>query len=685
LPVNYSAIVIGTSAGGLAALTTLLGGLSPGFPIPVIVVQHRAKEPGDLLEEVLQSKCLIKIKQADEKEKISGGIVYIAPPDYHLLVENDQTFSLSSDELIRFSRPSIDVLFDSAAKVFKDKLVGILLTGSNSDGAAGITTIKEYGGLTIAQSPGEAEFSAMPAAAVATNNVKYIWTLAEIYSFLNKLAETKMEKKDKAVILIVDDKPANILALESLLEAKDRVILNATSGNDALKISLNEEIDLIILDVQMPGMDGFEVAQILKLNKRTRDIPVIFASAERKEQKFMLQGFEEGAVDYLFKPLDPAITRAKVSILLKLQLQKKELLEKNLSLEKSALLINNSADIIGIIDSTALKIEEINKAFTGILGYSQEETRETALTSFLSNEDCQMVRMLSESGKEQHSFETRVYCKDQTIKWLQWNVVAKYGKWFVNARDITEIKIANEQISHLNTDLQNNIVQLEATNKELESFSYSISHDLRAPLRAVGWYSQKIEKGYSQVLDEEAKRLLKNIQDNADRMDILINELLAFSKLGRKPVEKTEIDMQKMVENILPEIRNPVTPNNPTIIVNALPPARADRNLLNQVWTNLIANAVKYSAKKEKPVVEIGGSKSENEITYYIKDNGAGFDLKYAENLFGVFQRLHRADEFEGTGVGLAIVNRIITKHGGRVWAEAVKNEGATFFFTLPV
>ena len=151
----------------------------------------------------------------------------------------------------------------------------------------------------------------------------------------------KMKKNDKAVLLIVDDKPANILALENLLAGKDRNMLNATSGEEALKITLNKEVDLIILDVQMPGMDGFEVARILKSNKRTKYIPIIFATAENKEHKFMMKGYDEGAIDYLFKPLDPEIVKAKVTVLLKIQLQKKELLEKNISLQKSALLINN--------------------------------------------------------------------------------------------------------------------------------------------------------------------------------------------------------------------------------------------------------------------------------------------------------------------------------------------------------
>jgi response regulator RpfG family c-di-GMP phosphodiesterase len=178
-----------------------------------------------------------------------------------------------------------------------------------------------------------------------------------------------MKKPEKSIILIVDDKHANLLALENVLAGKDRVLLNATSGEEALKVTLQKDIDLIILDVQMPGMDGFEVSQILKSNKRTRNIPIIFVTAESRERKLMMKGYDEGAVDYLFKPLDPEIVKAKVTVLLKIQLQNKELIEKNSSLLKNALLINNSADIIGIIDAATSRIEEINNAFTILLGY----------------------------------------------------------------------------------------------------------------------------------------------------------------------------------------------------------------------------------------------------------------------------------------------------------------------------
>ena len=185
---KYQAIVVGASAGGFHAVSQILGKLPPDFPIPLIVVQHRAKESQELFEEVLQRKCRIKIKQADEKEKIQSGNVYVAPPDYHLLIESDRTFSLSSDPPVQYSRPSIDVLFETAALAYKDKLVGIIHTGSNSDGAAGISAISKRGGVTIAQEPAEAQYALMAQASIDTHHVQHVWRLSEIRDFLQTLA-----------------------------------------------------------------------------------------------------------------------------------------------------------------------------------------------------------------------------------------------------------------------------------------------------------------------------------------------------------------------------------------------------------------------------------------------------------------------------------------------------------------
>ncbi len=226
--------------------------------------------------------------------------------------------------------------------------------------------------------------------------------------------------------------------------------------------------------------------------------------------------------------------------------------------------------------------------------------------------------------------------------------------------------------------------QLETVNKELEAFSYSVSHDLRAPLRAVDGYAKMLEDDYAGLFDEEGKRLLGIIQYNAKKMSHLIDDLLAFSRLGKKALQKTKLDMNELIEGVLIDLGK-TTRHKAQIKIDRLHPAEGDYGLINQVLVNLVSNGIKYSSKKKEPLVEISSEAKKEEIIYSVKDNGEGFNMKYADKLFGVFQRLHTPEEFEGTGVGLAIVQRIISKHGGKVWAEAEPGKGATFSFTLPI
>ncbi len=387
-----------------------------------------------------------------------------------------------------------------------------------------------------------------------------------------------MEKPNKATILLVDDRPANILVLENLLAAKDRTILNATNGKDALQITLNKAIDLIILDVQMPDMDGFEVAQILKSNKRTKDIPIIFASAEKKEHKFMMKGFEEGAIDYLFKPLDPEIARAKVAVLLKVQLQKKELLEKNNSLQKSALLINNSADIIGIIDTKTFTIEEINNAFTDILGYSKEEARGTSLTFFLSQEDRSFIQGLGKNTNDRLSFETRIYCKDRSLKWLHWKVVQKDDKWFINARDITEVKEIEKIRNYLATVVKqsNDAIYIHDNEGKIISwndgaekiYGYREKEALRMKLwNIIPEYMQpEIEEIVSSILAGEKIQLLqtKRITKHGKMIDVLLSaSVITEQGNDQKSIAITERDitLQKKADEQIRQLNTDLQTN----------------------------------------------------------------------------------------------------------------------------
>jgi signal transduction histidine kinase len=255
----------------------------------------------------------------------------------------------------------------------------------------------------------------------------------------------------------------------------------------------------------------------------------------------------------------------------------------------------------------------------------------------------------------------------------------------------TQLAIAMLQ-ARLLARLRNHAAELEATvrkrtealevaNTELESFSYSVSHDLRAPLRAVDGYARMLEEDYAARLDDEGRRLLSVVRQSSQRMGRLIDDLLAFARLGKQEPSKQLVDMAELATEVVNELRDG---SSASVQLAELPRARADRALMRQVWLNLVGNALKYSAKRNDARIEIGGRREAGHNLYWIRDNGAGFDMRYADKLFGVFQRLHRSDEFDGTGVGLAIVQRVVVRHGGRVWAEGKPGDGACFHFSLP-
>ena len=262
-------------------------------------------------------------------------------------------------------------------------------------------------------------------------------------------------------------------------------------------------------------------------------------------------------------------------------------------------------------------------------------------------------------------------------------------RWVGTNTDITRIRDAEREIQRLNTDLEKRVVErtaeLEAANSELEAFSYSVSHDLRAPLRAVDGFSQALLEDFGPGLPEEGRRHLQTIRVGAQKMGALIDDLLTFSRLSRLPLKKREVNTVRMVRDALRELGFSQNGRKVDLRIDEVPPCLADAALLKQVWLNLLSNALKYTRQQESAVVEVGCTRDSgnDENVFFVRDNGTGFDMCYVDKLFGVFQRLHRAEEFEGTGVGLAIVQRIVHRHGGRVWADGAVDRGATFFFTL--
>ena len=335
--------------------------------------------------------------------------------------------------------------------------------------------------------------------------------------------------------------------------------------------------------------------------------------------------------------------------------------------------------------------KRVSPAVTDILGWTAAEFTAQPYIKLVHPDDhaatLREVERQVVRGEKVLQFENRYRHKDGSWRMLSWRSVPQPdGLMYAIARDVTEDKQTEERIRQLNSSLVQRAAQLEAANKELEAFSYSVSHDLRAPLRHIDGFANLLQKNAT-ALDDKGRHYLRTISAAARQMGRLIDDLLAFSRMSRTQLQVSEVDHSALVNAVVRAGRFDRASRTIEWIINPLPPVRADQAMLHQVWTNLLDNAVKYSGKVPAPRIEVGHhtDPAAGEQVFFVRDNGAGFDMRYVDKLCGGFQRLHGPAEFEGTGIGLANVRRIVNRHGGRTWAEGAPDRGATFYFSLPM
>lgn len=355
-------------------------------------------------------------------------------------------------------------------------------------------------------------------------------------------------------------------------------------------------------------------------------------------------------------------------------------------------LMDNSPQVVLTLNQEG-RVSYQNHPFTG---FAHRESEIKSLFDWLSPESFPVLEKALEQVFNQGisaSFELPLSAPDGEVHWYTCNLAPLVTEWRVglailNATDITVRKKAENEVRQLNEKLEQRVSertrQLEEANRELEAFSYSISHDLRAPLRALDGFSRILKSEFGESLPEAGQHYIEVIRSNAVRMSQLIEDLLRFSRLSRQSLTRRSVDTLAVVKESIESLSMEKEGRNVEIMISNLCPCVGDPALLRQVWMNLISNALKFTRKREHTVIEIGCTEDESFFTYYVRDNGTGFDMRYADKLFGVFQRLHSAEDFDGTGVGLAIAERIVRRHGGVIWAHSAPDEGATFYFSLP-
>ncbi len=540
-------------------------------------------------------------------------------------------------------------------------------------------------------------------------------------------------EKPRVNILLVDDTPENLIALEAVLSDLGQTLVKARSGEEALRLLLRQEFAVILLDVNMPGLNGFETAELIRQRKSTEHIPIIFVSAISTSDTHLFKGYSLGAVDYIFTPVVPDVLRSKVSVFVELlkkteevrsQAEQLRLLEEKEHRErlneaarrielqtKQNRFFTLSVDLLAITDFQAM-FKEVNPAWHLVLGYSEEELKARPFWDRMDESDRALTREALARAVDLQKpidFEAHYHCADGTPRFFSWTVAPYPAEQllYLFARDITETRRAEREIRKLNVDLEQRAREVGATNRvlqneistrqraeialhesnsALEAFSYSVSHDLRAPLRAMQGFAKVLLEDYGTILDEMGKECATRIVSAAERMDCLVQDLLIFSRLGHTKLDLTPGRLQESVLEALVTLEYEIKAKNASVDVrDPLPKVLAHSTTLTQVFQNLIGNALKFVPPDRNPTIKVSSDVKSGIATIWIEDNGIGISPENRDRIFKVFERLHGADEYPGTGLGLAIVKKGTERMNGTVGIDSTVGEGSRFWIKLPV
>ncbi len=519
------------------------------------------------------------------------------------------------------------------------------------------------------------------------------------------------------MILIVDDKPENIFSLKSTLKLYNFTVDSAESGEEALKKILNNSYSLIIMDVQMPGMDGFEVAETIAGFNKSKDTPIIFLSAINTDKRFITKGYTSGGIDYITKPVDPDILLMKVKTFYKLSEQKKELttiqnsLRKEIEIRKMAqndsdnrmqelrLILESLPQIAFTIKNNG-EIEYVNKRW---YDYSPAQ-RQFPETHPDSNFKLDQLKELLNQGteisaevqlKNIHSREFRHFSL-KIIPVKQGDLIIK---WLGTFSDIHQQMLMNEtlelKVQERTSELSTKNQELETTNHELQQFAWVVSHDLKEPLRKIQTFCSIIRDKFLKD-NEEAESYLQRTISSSNRMGTLINDLLDFSRLSVSTLFKST-SLNTIIDELLQDFDTSIQEKKATVQRDDLPVIEAVPTQIRQIFQNLISNALKFSRQGVPPIITITSELIEKKsfdslasptgkfCKITVTDNGIGFNQKYVDRIFVIFQRLNNRTAYEGTGIGLAIAKKIVEKHNGLITATSKEGSGATFIILLPI